>query len=301
MITLRHLSYFVAAAEHQGTAQAARALNVSQPSISVAIKQLEELVGQPLFVRRHAQGLTLTQAGLGKLAEARSIISQVGAWVASPVGSTGQEAWIEVGCLTTLGPVHLPPIIRQFHQLYPGVRVRLREGDLEELHRLIDNGLIEVALMYNLDLGRSGNFETLVEIKPHILVGAEHPFYRRQSVALSEVVEHPLILISLPHSRDYFLNIFRQARLMPKIAMEVQTIEMLRGLVANGQGIAMVTTRSKSDVSGDGLPLAIVEITEEIPRQQVVIVTPRQFPLTWMATAFIETVRRYFSELEARC
>jgi DNA-binding transcriptional LysR family regulator len=58
--TLRQLQYFVSAAEHGGTAQAATAMNVSQPSVSMAIKQLEEALGESLFVRQHAQGLVLS-------------------------------------------------------------------------------------------------------------------------------------------------------------------------------------------------------------------------------------------------
>lgn len=295
MLTLRQLSYFVAAAEHQGTAQAARALNVSQPSVSVAIKQLEDHIGQPLFVRRHAQGLTLTQEGSEKLAEARSILSRVNAWAVSPTSSTGRQTWVDVGCFSTLGPVHMPAILKKFQALYPRVRVRLREGDIEELHRLVDSGLIEVALMYNLDLGRTGNVEVVAELKPHVIVPAEHPLASCGTVSLKEVAKYPLMLINLRHSRDYFLGLFRTKNLTPVLGMEAQSIEMLRGLVANGLGISILTTRSKLSDSSDGQPLTVLEIQDNVAPQQVVVVTPIQFPLTWMASAFIAVVREYFS------
>lgn len=296
MVTVRQLSYFVAAAEHEGTAQAARALHVSQPAISVAIRQLEERVGQPLFVRRHAQGLVLTQAGRDKLAEARSILSQINAWAASPGVSSGRQTFVDVGCLTTLGPLHMPPIIRAFRQSHPHVEVRMREGDIEELHRLVDNGLIEIALLYDLDLGRSGAAETVAEFQPYVLVPAGHPLADKRRVQLRDVAAWPLILINLPHSRDYFLALFRQAGVTPTMGMEARTIDMVRGLVANGLGIALLTTRSRSGVSEDGLPLAIVELEDALPPQKAAIITPRQFPITWMASAFIDHVRAHFGQ-----
>ncbi|MDZ5450190.1 LysR family transcriptional regulator [Labrys sp. ZIDIC5] len=296
MITVRQLSYFVAAAEHEGTAQAARALHVSQPAISVAIRQLEERIGQPLFVRRHAQGLVLTQAGRDKLAEARSILSQINAWSASPGVSSGRQTFLDVGCLATLGPLHLPPIIRAFRQSHPHVEVRMREGDIEELHRLVDNGLIEVALLYDLDLGRAGATETVAEFQPYVLVPAGHPLAGKRRARLRDVAAWPLILINLPHSRDYFLALFRQAGVVPTLGMEARTIDMVRGLVANGLGIALLTTRSRSGVSEDGLPLAIVELEDPLPPQKAAIITPRQFPITWMASAFIDHVRAHFGQ-----
>jgi DNA-binding transcriptional LysR family regulator len=293
--TLRQLQYFVSAAEHGGTAQAATAMNVSQPSVSMAIKQLEEALGESLFVRQHAQGLVLTPAGRAKLAEARSLLSQSKAWIASPAGMNGRDAWIDVGCFVTLGPSHLPAIIRCFRQHNPGVQVRLREANVEQLHHLIDNGSIEVALTYDLGLGRSGNMEVVGYLKPHALVGSDHPLATRRSVSLKEIAENPLILIGLPHSREYFLGLFRSAGITPNVAMETQSLEMVRGMVANGHGVSVLVTKPSPQVSYDGRPLVSLEISETVPPQKVVVITPRHFPVTWMAEAFIQSIRQHFS------
>jgi DNA-binding transcriptional LysR family regulator len=294
-ITLRQLTYFVAAAEHGGTAQAAHALNVSQPAVSIAIRQLEEALGQALFVRRHAQGLVLTPVGRTKLSEARALLAQTSAWAASPQGGNGRETWLDVGCFVTLGPSHMPAIIRRFRQKNPGVQVRLREADLEELHHFVENGSIEVALMYDLDLGRRGNLETVGELRPHAVVDADHPLAGRGSVSLRELAEHPLILISLPHSREYFLSLFRMAGVTPSIAMETQSLEMVRGMVANGHGVSLLVTRPHLRISYDARSLVTLEINDSVPPQKVVIATPRLFPVTWMAEAFIQCIREHFS------
>jgi len=77
MITVRKLAYFAQAAQDGSATRAARALHVSQPSVSAAIRELEETLGCKLFHRRQAQGLELTPFGVEKLREAREILSQV--------------------------------------------------------------------------------------------------------------------------------------------------------------------------------------------------------------------------------
>ncbi len=76
-LTLRHLVYFSAAAENESALRAAEQLNVSPPAISGAISSIEHILGEQLFVRRHARGLTLTEAGHHLLLEARDIIGRV--------------------------------------------------------------------------------------------------------------------------------------------------------------------------------------------------------------------------------
>ncbi|HXQ40971.1 MAG TPA: LysR family transcriptional regulator, partial [Candidatus Udaeobacter sp.] len=75
MFTLRHLAYFIAAAEQGGVTGAARSLRVSQPSISAALAELERRLGLQLFVRHHAQGLSPTPAGRQLLGQARRLLA----------------------------------------------------------------------------------------------------------------------------------------------------------------------------------------------------------------------------------
>lgn len=295
-LTLRQLTYFVAVAEHGGTSQAAEILNVSQPAVSLAIKQLEETLGQALFVRRHAQGLTLTAFGRQKLSEARFLLAQANAWVASPDGSR-HHGWIDVGCFVTLGPHHMPSIIRRFGQEHPGIHVRLHEADIQQLHDLVENGSIEVALMYDLNLARSARLETVGELRPHVLVGADHPLAGREQVSLRDIAEQPFILINLPHSRDYFLSLFRLAGVTPSVIMETQSLEMVRGMVANGHGVSLLVTKPHAGTSYDGRRLVTLELTDPVPPQKVVIATSPNYPLTWMAQSFVRHVREHFASL----
>ena len=108
MITLRQLRYFAAVAQTGSATRAAALLNVSQPSISAAIRDLEADFRQALFLRRQAQGLELTPFGAEKVREARDILALVDAM--SHRDGNGPRRRLVLGYFATLGPTWVPDI-----------------------------------------------------------------------------------------------------------------------------------------------------------------------------------------------
>ena len=106
--TLRQLEYFVTVGELGSIAQASEQVNVSSPSISAAISQLEEEFGLPLFVRKHAHGLSLTQAGRQFLVQARKVLAEAKSLsrLAGSISGSVQGP-LNVGCLLTFAQVLL--------------------------------------------------------------------------------------------------------------------------------------------------------------------------------------------------
>ena len=139
--TLRQLEYFVAVGEGGSVAQASGRVNVSSPSISAAIAQLETEFGVQLFVRRHAHALVLTGAGRQLIGEARKLLAQAEALtvLASDIGGEVSGP-IAVGCLTTFAPLILPTLRQAFETAHPRARVTQYELDhadiLERAHGL---------------------------------------------------------------------------------------------------------------------------------------------------------------------
>ena len=124
---LRHLRYFVAAAEALNITQAAKRLHVSQPPLSRQIRDLENEIGTALFDRSHKK-LELTPAGEHFLAEAKKILShsQRAAKLAK-AADTGKAGRLSIGFLSPLGGLFLPRIIRTFRQKFPLVDVDFLE------------------------------------------------------------------------------------------------------------------------------------------------------------------------------
>jgi DNA-binding transcriptional LysR family regulator len=294
--SLRQLSYFVATAEAGSTLRAAEALHVSQPAVSVAIGQLEQMFGQKLFVRRHAQGLDLTPFGRRKLAQVRHLLVQ-----ANAVAGTGQDGALsgelEIGVFSTLAPAFAPGLLRAFSDAYPNVRVRMRELNLDQIHRDLEGGVIELALLYELDTIGEMVRTPLAAFTPYALMPEGHALAELAAVSLVDLAREPFVLIDLPHSRDYFLSLFRAVGAMPEQVLRCTSLEVLRGMVAHGFGVSLLVTRPFGDHAHDGRPLVGKPIAEKVPPQKAIIGSSMRAPMTRPAEAFVDTAKRYFSSV----
>lgn len=288
--TLKQLRYFVAAAEGGGVSAAARACHVSQPSVSAAIGQLEAAFGVQLFVRRHAQGLALTPAGRRLVATARSLLAHAGELSQTAIGlGQGLVGEIDVGCFATFAPFVLPGLLRVFAERHPEIRVRIHEGDLQALMDGLREGRFEVALTYGLGLGDDLAFDALRSVPAHAVLPADHRLARRRRVALADLAGEPLVLLALPRSREYFLSLFHNLGLAPTIAYETSSHDMLRGLVANGYGCALMHSRPDSDEALDGKRLAYRVLSDAVRPERLGLARVARNRPTRMAEAFAAT------------
>ncbi len=294
-ISLRQLEYFTAAAQHGGAARAAQALSVSQPSISKAIADLESLWGEALFVRHHARGLELTAAGHMRHREAHTLLESARA-LEGP--RTDQVAGLlRVGCLSTLAPRYLPGILVRMRERHPQVELQVHEADTETLLQMMERGALDTALLYDMGLARSVRLESLTSFVPYALLPAGHALATRTSLSLAALAQEPFILINLPHSREYFLSLFRQAGVAPRIAYTSPSIEMVRALVANGLGVSLLTTRPARDWSYDGKRLACRRLRGPLTAQSVVMAYPERLGAhNARAALFARVVRECFTQ-----
>jgi DNA-binding transcriptional LysR family regulator len=295
--TLRQLTYFVATAEAGSTLRAAETLNVSQPAISVAISQLEQIFGQKLFVRRHAQGVDLTPFGRRKLIEVRHLLAH-----ASAIGGGANEdalsGELEVGIFSTLAPAFAPGLLRAFADAHPHVRVRIREMNLDQIHRDLEGGVIELTLLYDLDTIAEMIRTPLASFTPYALLDEAHPLAKLDRIPITKLAQEPFILIDLPHSRDYFLSLFRMAGVMPQNVIRCGSLETLRGMVANGLGTSILVTRPHGDHAHDGRKLVCLPLAEKVPPQQVIIGSSPRAPVTRTAETFINVAKAYFASIQ---
>ena len=263
--TFRQLEYFVAVGETGSIARASERLNVSSPSISTAIGQLEQEFGLPLFVRHHAQGLSLTQTGQQMLAQAKTVLQGASGLVDLAADIAGRvHGPLSIGCLVTFAQVVLPALRRSFQAEHPTVNVRQAELNQMEIFSALRRAEIDVALTYDLDLPADLQFEGLVELPPFVMVGEDHPLRNRRSVAVTDLADRPMVLLDLPHSADYFLSFFRSVGFTPEIAERTQDIAVMRSLVGNGFGYAIANLRPLNDLSPDGKRLTFIPLEGDL-------------------------------------
>jgi DNA-binding transcriptional LysR family regulator len=262
--TLKQLSYFVAAGETGSVTLASERANISQPSISSAISQLEAEFGLQLFVRHHSQGLFLTEAGERFLRASKSLLRQAEELreLADEVANTVTGP-LQIGSFRTLAPLLVPGLCRSFLDLYPKVNLSVSEGDEASLLGRLQRAEISLALTYALHLTADLEFEPLAQLPTYLLLPANHPFARRKSVPLQDIVHEPFILLDMPLSRDYFLSLFERANLTPTIAARSDYPETVRSYVASGFGYSLLTARPANRSALNGLPLAYVRLEGE--------------------------------------
>ncbi len=290
-VSFRQLDYVIAVAETGSTAAAARQLNVSQPSVSLAVSRIEAALGRPLFYRSPGQGLEPTAFGERKLAEMRSLRQQAEA-------ALGQGAPVlDLGSFATLGPRYVPALVRAFREERPEAEIRIHEADLETLFRWIQSGRIETALIYSIGLPRDFEITPLREIRPYGLVSADHRLAEAPAVELADLLADPLILISLPHSRGYFLSLAQMQGINPAIAFETESIEMLRSMVANGFGVGLLATDIPHASAYDGKPLRMIPIAGDLAPHTIALAHRADRRKSELHEEFLRFTRGFFTSV----
>jgi DNA-binding transcriptional LysR family regulator len=295
-VSLRVLRYVVASAEAGNVTEAARRLNVSQPSVSAAIAQLEATIGFPIFVRHHARGITLTSAGARLVHDARQLLNHADDFErnARSLGDALQGE-ITAGCFTTLTARFMPQLLADFAALHPGIAVRVAEGDQEEIVQGLVAGRTEVALSYNYALPDEVLGEHLADLPPQIIVAADHPLAAASAVSLHAFADEPFILLDLPHSRDYFTGLFAACGIEPHIACRSRSLEFIRGMVGRGLGYSIHNVMPRSGMTYDGSQVVVLPITEALPPVRIMRLRLRRSSMRPAVEAFWAYLERAFA------
>lgn len=295
--TLRQIEYFIATAETGSITLASERVNISQPSISTAIAHLEQELNAQLFVRRHAQGLSLTSAGRILLAEAKRLIEQAEQMytVASEVAE-GVRGQLSLGCLVTLAPMVMPELSHSFTSAYPETRIVHAVCDHEQLLERLQHAEIDVAITYNLLIPDGFEFVPLASLPPHMLVSEAGPLARHSEISLQEIATEPLILLDLPISREYFLGLFMKEGLEPYVAARSTHQDVIRTMVANGYGYTLANVRPRSDIALDGRRVVRVKLSGGHKPMVMGIVTLQQSRKFRLAEMFEQHCRRVVSD-----
>jgi len=287
--TLRQLEYFVAVGETGSIARASERINVSSPSISSAISQLEAEFGLPLFVRQHAQGLSLTQGGRQMLEQARTVLREATVLMDVAGDITGSvRGPLSVGCLLTFAQLVLPTLRRDFENQFPEVRLRQHEFNQVELFSALRRSEIDVAMTYDLDLPADLQFTALVRLPPIALMGVSHPLASLSEVTVEQLCAHPMVLLDLPLSADYFLSIFDAVGEKPVIAERTRDMAVLRSMVANDFGYSIANVRPLSDTAPDGNPVRVVPISGPVRALRMGLLTAQDAVRSNAVRAFVD-------------
>lgn len=290
--SLRSLRTFVTVAQCGTVTLAAERLGRSPSSVSTTVSEFEEQVGLQLFVRRPAKGLALTPSGELVALEARGLLAHADEFE-SIAGALGNalEGDLTVGCFTNLAPVVFAHIMGSFSQRYPNIRIHIEIGDHEEILQGLKSGRIETALTF--DLGLSDQFQAvrMVELPAFAVLPERHPLAGKASLSLAALAPEPMILMDLPHTREYFLSLFYALGLEPHIRFRSSSFEAVRTLVGNGLGYSLLNLKPALSTTYDGTKVVNVPLENGVRPLKVVLITLKRIAKRRLYMTFQDFVR----------
>ncbi|WP_034271380.1 LysR family transcriptional regulator [Haloechinothrix halophila] len=286
--SLRQLWYFVATAETGTISAAADELHVSQSAVSLALNELERTLKVQLCVRRKAHGITLTPTGAQVLRQARALLRQAGELETD--GASNEDELVgrlALGCYLTLAPTVLPRLLHGFGERHPRVVIDFEEGTQDALQRLLLDGKLDLAVLYDMEVLPDIDQVVLYRRRPHILLPADHRLAAEPVVALHDLAGEPMVLLDAPPSSHHTLRLCEDAGVKPLVRHRTSSFETARALVGRGLGYAMLIQRPANQRTYEGLPVVQKDIAELPDYEAAVLLTwPRHTRLTRRSLEF---------------
>lgn len=294
--TVRQLQYFLAVLDHGSVTAAAKESHVSQSALSMALSQLEATFAEPLFTRSKAQKVVPTQAALRLAPHARSVIQTIEqAHAAVSEEKYLMRGLLRIGCLTTLSPTLMPPLVRAFSDTHPDIALRVFEGGAVELQEMIRRGQLDVAFLYRRlfehDLAR----QDLAKATMHVMLPGDHVHAQAPSVSVRDIQDLPLILLDIPPTADAILGILMALGVDSQPRLRSSNIETIRGYVALGLGFCLTNTVPSHRTGFEEHTVAYVPLADPIPQNAVTaVISPGHAPSRRTQMA-IDLVKDYLS------
>lgn len=285
-MTLTELKYIVFLAQEKHFGRAAAACQVSQPTLSVAIRKMEDRLGVAIF-ERNKQGVTVTPVGEQIVAQANRVLEE--SLRIEDIAASGKNQLsspLKLGVIFTIGPYLLPHIIPQLRNHAPDMALMIDENFTGVLRKRLRDGQIDVAILALPFADTDILTKPLYDEPFDILLPADHPLAKQAAISVEELTHEPLLLMGEGHCfRDQILDA------CPNIALatrdpkgNVQTIadgtslETLRHMVASNLGITILPRSAASTHLYNENLVAVRPFSGNCPMRTVALAWRTSFP-----------------------
>ena len=272
---LEQLQAFLAVAEAGSFQQATHQCKVTQPTISRQIQGLEAELGLPLFHRTSQAKLTL--AGERFLPRARKICQE---WQNATAEFAnllaGKQPELCVAAIHSVSAHFLPPVLQQFCEDYPDVQLRVTSLGSDRALKVLKDGLVDVAIVMNnrfMTASPEMVVDLLYEEPVHLLMAADHPLAQFKQVPWEKIAEYSQVVFKDGYGMQRLVHEkFQRHALSLKPAIELNTLDGFRGMVRQGDLVALLPQSAMLDIRNDAA--LVVRPTEEpVLSRQVALVT----------------------------
>jgi DNA-binding transcriptional LysR family regulator len=269
-VTLRQLRYFVAAAESSRLSTAATNEHVSQSAVTHAIQTLEETVGVKLF-DRVPHGVRLTVEGQDFYHHALHILESVEDAITMPRFRARElSGTVRVAASYTLLGYFLPELMARFSACHAKVSVELQDMDRTRLERAVLDGEVDlgVAILSNVKQRHRFGHATLIRSRRQLWVAPSHPLAQLPAPSLRDIADHRYILLTADEGETSALKYWSGNGLVPNIALRTGSIEAVRGFVANGYGVTVLSDMVFRPWSLEGKRIESRPVADAVPHME---------------------------------
>jgi DNA-binding transcriptional LysR family regulator len=290
-VSPEHLITFYFVAEKKSFKLASDLLYLSQPTVLLHIKTLEAGFGVKL-VQVRKKRVTLTEAGEALMLHARELYQQTK--LAEMCLRNFREEMLRIGVAFTLS-ASVTTVAGIFKELFPNVKVKIREGPTHQIVEEISNLQHDLAVVANLDYGVP-ELEAIEVSRGHkmlFVASLSDPLSQKDKLELTALNGHPLIIPAEKSiCRDILQNLMKETKIEPVIIAEVDNIDSAKSLVKMGQGVALMLEDNVIDELRDG-KLKALPFKEDI-KIGVEVLVHRNNPLHSIGTKFISLLRQAY-------
>ena len=268
-MNFKHLKYFVATADTGQVSRAARLLSISQSSVTGSVRELEAILGVTLFERR-AQGMELTTAGREFLQVARDILEKVDAAYQIRRGTSDISGTLKVAATYTVLGYFLPFHLGRMAQLYPHIDIQIVELNRQNIEEQLLHSQIDMAVALTSNIQREG-IETLTLLKTprRVWVPTGHVFCQGGEVSLQRIAEEPYVMLTVDEAAHSSMKYWNSHNARPNIKLRTSSVEAVRSIVANDQGVTILSDMVYRPWSLEGRRIETVPTDVEIPTMDV--------------------------------
>jgi LysR family hydrogen peroxide-inducible transcriptional activator len=281
-VTLTELRYIVAVARERHFGRAAENCFVSQPTLSVAVKKLEEELGVVLFERGPGE-VSVTPAGQKIVEQAQRVLEEASR--IKDLAAAGRDPLagpLRLGAIYTIGPYLLPKLIPILRRTAPAMQLHIQENFTHRLAEMLKSGEVDVILIA-LPFDEPGIDTRAVYDEPFVVaVPKGHPWENRKRVSSDELTKESLLLLGEGHCfRDQVLEFCHtmRSRNRSPLARTVEggSLETIRQMVASGVGVTVLPSTSVG-AGGGGDLIRILPFTRPAPTRRVALAWRKSFP-----------------------
>lgn len=302
-MTLTELKYIVAVSREKHFGRAAEACFVSQPTLSVAIKKLEDELGVTLFERGGTE-IGVTAIGLQIVLQAQKVLEEsANIKELARLGRDPLAGVLRVGVIHTIGPYLLPKLVPTQIERTPQMPLILQENFTVRLLELLRQGEIDCAIMA-LPLPDSGlSVLPLYDEDFVVVIPAQHPWASRKSISAEDLKQQNMLLLGSGHCfRDQVLEVCPELSRFAATSEGIQrtfegsSLETIRHMVAAGIGITVIPASAVTALDRSSKLLKYIKFDTPVPNRRVVLAWRKSFPRTVAIDALVQAV--FACELE---